>query len=114
MKYATIHEFFQDYMTRVNNLKIYTENNPELTEKLNGMQENFLYTVGNCNNAVKKEMKIIDKKFKKLTAIVQKCEEPEKNPNFFQKRFKLKTNQKKAYVLIKDIRIHINNIKIAK
>ena len=117
MKYNTVHEFFQDYTTRVNNLIIYTEeSNPNMTEVLKGMQENFLYTVGNCNSAVKKEMKIIDKRFKKLTALIQKCSEPEENtsPNFFQKLFKTKSPYAKAKLLIKDIRVHINNIKIAK
>lgn len=114
MAFQTLNEYFQNYSIKLNGLMIFTQNNPAITAKLKELQEHFDYTVGAYNSKVKKEMKIIDKLYAKLSKQIQKCREPEdanKKPGFFQKLFGTKSAQQKAFDLIDTISFHVNEIK---
>lgn len=113
MAFQTLNEYFQNYSIKLNGLMIFTKKNPAMTEKLKELQSHFDYTVGAYNSKVKQEMKIIDKLYAKLSKQIQKCKEPEsdKKPGFFQKLFRIKSAQQKAFDLVDTISFHVNEIK---
>ena len=79
-KFAKGNDFLKSHATKIGALMRYTEENELVTEKLNKLKEDFVFTISPAENReVRKHENAIERKYKELKEILEMGEWDEKD-----------------------------------